>query len=274
RHPLCIDTYLPYSGFEIYVKVVSGVDAPREEDGLKCTNGGERQWTNTIDLRLVNVDASSLISNSAQLSALCGCASMRFVTKTHHKSLIIIGIKIRLSHYKLEHYKSCDKEQLNFLVLEVSDDVVAWIILRQHADDKALRKAGMAQKWPIETSTKCSSTDCPCLSSSFKSRRRKISRTKNVVVYQHVGPKPTLIMKKIVKWGTAPPSPKGVEKGLYICVYFFIYYNNMILFVIINRHAPINEKMYLFAPPPFIDKNVLFDALHHISRKNRNWSGN
>ncbi|ETN98493.1 E3 ubiquitin-protein ligase HECTD1, partial [Reticulomyxa filosa] len=168
--------YLPCSGFEIYGTVVSGVDAPSEEDGPKGnkrifkytqdmdfnglfyflgTNGGERQWTNPVDLRLVNVDASSLMSDSAPLSALCGRASVRCVTKPHQKSWMSIDlkdIKMRLSHYTLRHYNSWDTEALRFWVLEGSDDGVAWIPLRQHADDKALRKSGMTHTWPIETS--------------------------------------------------------------------------------------------------------------------------
>ncbi|ETO14583.1 hypothetical protein RFI_22785, partial [Reticulomyxa filosa] len=153
--------YLPCSEFEIYVKVVSGIDAPREEtasnatNAHSCTNGGERQWTNTIDLRLINVDASSLMNDSAPLSALCGLASVRCMTKHHQKSLMSIefkDVKIRLSHYKLRNYKSRDKEALRFLVLEGSDDGISWILLRQHADDKALRKARMAHKRPPEMS--------------------------------------------------------------------------------------------------------------------------
>ncbi|ETO15044.1 hypothetical protein RFI_22320 [Reticulomyxa filosa] len=88
-----------------------------------CTNERERQWANSIDLRFVNIDASSLRNDYAQLSGLCGCASVICVTKTHHKPLISINIKdikIRLSYYKLGHYM-LDKEQLRFLVFEGND---------------------------------------------------------------------------------------------------------------------------------------------------------
>ncbi|ETO08686.1 hypothetical protein RFI_28701 [Reticulomyxa filosa] len=88
-----------------------------------CTNVVERQWANSVDLQL--------------------------------KSWISIDLKdtkMYLSHYTLRHYNSWDTEALRFLVLEGSDDGVAWIPLRQHAGDKALRKARMAHTLSVETS--------------------------------------------------------------------------------------------------------------------------
>ncbi|ETO30599.1 hypothetical protein RFI_06520 [Reticulomyxa filosa] len=168
--------YLHCSRFEIYGTFVSGADAPSEENGPKGskrifkysqdmnfnilfyffgTNGGKQQWTNTVDLRLVNLDVSSLMSDSAPLSALCGGASVRCVTKHYQKSWIIIDlkdIKMHLSYYTLRHYNSWDKEALRFLVLKGSDYGMAWIPLATTCGRQSVSKAGIVIQWPVETS--------------------------------------------------------------------------------------------------------------------------
>ncbi|ETO01223.1 hypothetical protein RFI_36217 [Reticulomyxa filosa] len=53
----------------------------------------------------------------------------------------------------------------------------------------------------------------------------------------------------------------------FVCIFVFII-KNMTLFVLINRHAPINEKMYLFAPPPFL-YTKMFCLMHCIMLKKK-----
>ncbi|ETO07959.1 hypothetical protein RFI_29432, partial [Reticulomyxa filosa] len=64
------------------------------------TNGGERQCTNPVDLRLFNVDALSLMIDSAPLSALCGRA-----LHVDDKALLKAGMTHKW-HIETSHYFS------------------------------------------------------------------------------------------------------------------------------------------------------------------------
>jgi len=179
--------YLPLSGFEIYGTIVSGHNpnlqgdfpfpgpdirsAPQgaptrkfvhvsdfDMNGLLYflgTQGGIRaSYSNPADIGMVTVTSSSLMSDSQPLSALVGRLQTRCVTKPHQRSWMQINtkdVKIKVSHYTLRHYNSWDTEALRYWNLEGSNDGQSWIPIRQHMDDRALRKAGMAHTWAVDT---------------------------------------------------------------------------------------------------------------------------
>ncbi|ETN99581.1 hypothetical protein RFI_37889 [Reticulomyxa filosa] len=165
------------------------------------------------------------MNDSAPLSALCGLASVRCMTKHHQKSLMSIefkDVKIRLSHYKLRNYKSCDKEALRFLVFEGSDDGISLIPLRQHADDKALRKDIMAHTRPLEMSQYLT-----C--SGYVGR---LLHLKQMFIHKW-----RLFLLQFQKSSNEnimglKSTPHG-KKKIRVCtfVYVFAYYKNIILFV-------------------------------------------
>ena len=103
---------------------------------------------------MVTITSSSLMSDSQALSALVGRISTRCVTKPHQRSWMQINIKdvkIKLTHYTLRHYNSWDTEALRYWNLEGSNDGQSWIPIRQHMDDKALRRVGASHTWPVDT---------------------------------------------------------------------------------------------------------------------------
>jgi len=176
--------YLPLSGFEIYGTIVGGHLAgsgPMVGHGPMVTNpqgqtrkfthvsdfdtngllyflgtaGGTRAtYSNPADIGMVTVTSSSLMSDSQPLSALVGRLQTRCVTKPHQRSWMQINtkeVKIKVSHYTLRHYNSWDTEALRYWNLEGSNDGQSWIPIRQHMDDRALRKAGMSHTWAVDT---------------------------------------------------------------------------------------------------------------------------
>jgi len=180
--------YLPLSGFELYGTVVSGHLKPpsnpmamnqagiitqpppnkRTRDFVHTADfdtngllyflgvqGGARaSYSNPADIGMVTVTSSSLMSDSQPLSALVGRMSTRCVTKPHQRSWMAINVKdvkMRLTHYTLRHYNSWDTEALRYWNLEGSNDGQSWIPIRQHMDDRALRKAGASHTWAVDT---------------------------------------------------------------------------------------------------------------------------
>ena len=121
---------------------------------LGCQGGMRSSYSNPADIGMVTVTSSSLMSDSQPLSALVGRMSTRCVTKPHQRSWMQINIKdvkIKLTHYTLRHYNSWDTEALRYWNLEGSNDGQSWIPIRQHMDDRALRKAGATHTWAVDT---------------------------------------------------------------------------------------------------------------------------
>jgi len=181
--------YLSISGFDIYGTIVSGhkaqygagaqvggaqagvaVEQPTgatrkfehrqdfDTNGLfyflGCQGGIRSSYTNPADIGMVTVTSSSLMSDSQPLSALVGRISTRCVTKPHQKSWMQINlkeVKIKLTHYTLRHYNSWDTEALRYWNLEGSNDGQSWVPIRQHMDDRALRKSGGSHTWAVDT---------------------------------------------------------------------------------------------------------------------------
>jgi len=173
--------YLACSGFELYGTVINGNNRPNQvrpdavsqpkgptrnfihafhfdTNGLLYflgTQGGKQPWMNPVQRGLVEVKSSSLMSDSQPLSSICGRVAVRCVTKPHQKSWMLIhlkDVKIKLTKYSLRHYNSWDTEALRYWNLEGSNDGISWVPLRQHLDDRSLRKSGMPHTWSIDTS--------------------------------------------------------------------------------------------------------------------------
>jgi len=121
---------------------------------LGCQGGIRSSYSNPADIGMVTVTSSSLMSDSQPLSALVGRMQTRCVTKPHQRSWMQINIndvKVKLTHYTLRHYNSWDTEALRYWNLEGSNDGQSWIPIRQHMDDRALRKAGASHTWAVDT---------------------------------------------------------------------------------------------------------------------------
>eukprot|EP01084_Bolivina_argentea_P100315 180137_1 len=121
---------------------------------LGCQGGVRREYSNPADIGMVQVTSSSLMSDSQPLSALVGRLTTRTVTKPHQRSWMCVNlktIKMKPTHYTLKHYNSWDTEALRYWNLEGSNDGNSWTPIRQHMDDRALRKAGCSHTWAVDT---------------------------------------------------------------------------------------------------------------------------
>jgi hypothetical protein len=112
-----------------------------------------RAWSNPMTSGLVNVSASSVLSDSHPLSAVVGTNVVRCVTKAEQNSWIMIDFinnTVRPSHYSLRHYSSWDSEALRFWTFEGSNDRVVWQLLREHINDESLNSKGATHTWLID----------------------------------------------------------------------------------------------------------------------------
>ena len=119
------------------------------------TKGGIKStWSNPASAGLVEATASSLMSDSQPITHLVGRTSVRCLTKAYQNSWMKVNledIKIKLSHYTLRHYSSWDTGALRHWNLEGSNDGYNWTVIRQHVDDRSLRKAGGTHTWSVNS---------------------------------------------------------------------------------------------------------------------------
>ena len=120
-----------------------------------ATERHTQPWQNPVDSRRVAVSSSSLLDDSAPLSAVVGQDVVRCVTQPRPHSWIALDLldkTLLLTAYTLRHYASWDIEALRNWRLEASTGGDDWTLLREHVNDEALNAKGKAATWNIDLS--------------------------------------------------------------------------------------------------------------------------
>ena len=121
-----------------------------------ATDRHSHPWRNPADSRRVAVTASSLLEDSAPLSAVVGLDVVRCVTQPRPHSWMALDLldkTLLLTAYTLRHYASWDIEALRTWRLEGSMTGDDWALLREHVNDESLNAKGKAATWTIDVST-------------------------------------------------------------------------------------------------------------------------
>lgn len=118
------------------------------------TNQGTAPFQNAAGRDAVDVTASSLRKDSEPASALLDRTDVRFTTHPIKNSSVRFdfkGRRVKVRAYTLKHYKSFDTEALRSWVLEGSNDGNTWTVLREHANDDALKYKGDSHTWAVHS---------------------------------------------------------------------------------------------------------------------------
>ena len=127
-----------------------------DQNGLLYAIATERltqPWRNPAESRRVAVTASSVLEDSAPLSAVVGLDVVRCVTQPRPNSWICLDLldkTLVLSAYTLRHYASWDIEALRNWRLEGSLTGQEWALLREHENDESLNAKGKACTWTVD----------------------------------------------------------------------------------------------------------------------------
>eukprot|EP00456_Euglypha_rotunda_P023797 TRINITY_DN19668_c0_g1_i10.p1 TRINITY_DN19668_c0_g1~~TRINITY_DN19668_c0_g1_i10.p1 ORF type:complete len:216 (-),score=12.35 TRINITY_DN19668_c0_g1_i10:23-670(-) len=92
------------------------------------------------------------MDNSQPASALVGRELVRCVTQSTENAWFAVDFVdkyIRPTHYSLKHYDSWDTECLRDWKLEGSNDLLTWVLLREHKGDSSLRTKGGTATWTL-----------------------------------------------------------------------------------------------------------------------------
>lgn len=114
----------------------------------------KHQYCNPAIQRFVSIQASSVATDSAVMTAVAGRKCERCMTDSRKPCWIIIDlkdVKIELNYYTLKHYNSYNNV-LRTWTLEGSNDGKTWVILRVHQSDDSLsplNDPGDTQSWSI-----------------------------------------------------------------------------------------------------------------------------
>lgn len=109
-------------------------------------------YSNPATARIINVRSSSLMHDSAPVSAVVGPTAVRCVTQALPNSWFEIDLqdyRVAPTHYSLRHYSSWDVEALRHWTLEASPDGLSWHLLSNHINDTALNAKGSTHTWPV-----------------------------------------------------------------------------------------------------------------------------
>ena len=127
-----------------------------DQNGLLYSIATERHtqpWRNPAESRRVAVTASSVLEDSAPLSAVVGLDVVRCVTQPRPNSWMALDLldkTLILTAYTLRHYASWDIEALRNWRLEGSLTGDEWTLLREHVNDESLNAKGKACTWTID----------------------------------------------------------------------------------------------------------------------------
>jgi len=126
-----------------------------DENGIcyfLATHGGNVPWSNPCSQGLVNVTASSVMTDSVPMDAVVGLSTVRCVTRAFPNSWVcidFIGRRIAPSHYTIRHYSSWDTEALRCWQLQGSVDGSTWTVLVNHVNDESLQVRGGSHTWEV-----------------------------------------------------------------------------------------------------------------------------
>ena len=121
-----------------------------------ATDRHSHPWRNPAENHRVAVTASSILEDSAPLSAIVGLDVVRCVTQPRPQSWIALDLidkTLLLTAYTLRHYASWDIEALRTWRLEGSRNGEDWALLREHVNDESLNAKGKAATWTIDVTT-------------------------------------------------------------------------------------------------------------------------
>ena len=117
------------------------------------SNFGKSDWLNPVEMKVVDVTASTIKSDTAGKHSFIGrVAGVRCATENKKNSWFCVDFKmfkVRPTRYTLRHYTSHDNYALRKWRLEGSKDKVEWICIKEHVDDDSLNEKDKTQTWDI-----------------------------------------------------------------------------------------------------------------------------
>ena len=130
-------------------------DTPFDENGIiyyLATHNKTQPFINPAVAGYVHVTASSLMHDSAAVSAVVGRDVVRCVTKPLEGSYMTIDFldkRVQPTAYSIKHYSTWDTEALRNWLFQGSIDGMSWETIMAHHDDQSLQKKGQGHTWKI-----------------------------------------------------------------------------------------------------------------------------
>merc|ERR1712228_1148093 len=153
------------SGFEIYGKLrikkslyknyKTSFDTNGILYNLGRSFGTNSNWKNPIDLKLISLESTKVLSDSQPNKYLIGRDVSRCITIQSKEPYFIVKfvdyLEVKPTHYSLRHYNSSDSECMRNWVFEAKTrENDEWEVLSEHVNDESIKGISGAFTWELK----------------------------------------------------------------------------------------------------------------------------